>query len=208
MPISIVGLDLAKRVFQVHLVDQATGEIKRKTLRRGQLLTFFANLQRSIVAMEACGSAHYWARELMTLGHEVRLISAQFVKPFLKGNKTDAADAQAIWEAAQRPGMRFVAVKPVEQQSVLGLHRVRQQLVKSRTMRVNKLHGVMAEFGVALSSDWSRALKEAAVHLAAIVPPSSTKCGRYCSSKVLLLESDPPASRGSSRSCSVRLASC
>jgi len=144
---TIYGLDLAKRVMQLHWVDWETGEIHRKQLRRGKLLEFFVNREPGIVAMEACGSAHYWARELRKLGHEVRLIAAQFVRPFVKTNKTDAADAAAIWEAVQRPDMRFVAVKSVDQQSVLALHRMREQLVKIRTMQINAIRGLLYEFG-------------------------------------------------------------
>ena len=103
----------------------SSGEIQRKTLRRAQVSAFFARAPRGVVAMEACGSAHHWARLLQSLGHEVKLIAAQFVRPFVKTNKTDAADAQAIWEAAQRPDMRFVAVKSEQQQAVLSLHRLR-----------------------------------------------------------------------------------
>src|SRR5687767_10807439 len=123
-----IGLDIAKRVFQLHSVDPNRGEITQQTLKLSQVLRRFANLPVSVVAMEACCSAHYWARELAKLGHEVRVIAAQFVRPFVKGNKTDAADAQAIWEAAQRPGMRFVAAKSEEQQAVLGLHRLRKPM--------------------------------------------------------------------------------
>jgi len=144
------GLDLAKRVFQLHWVNRETGEICRRQLKRGQVLEFFANREPSVIAMEACGSAHYWARKLAGLGHEVRLIAAQFVRPFVKGNKTDAADAQAIWEAAQRPGMKFVAVKSEGQQGVLVLHRMRAQLVKIRTMQINQLRGLLYEFGADL----------------------------------------------------------
>jgi transposase len=144
------GLDLAKRVMQVHWVDGETGEICRRQLKRGQVLEFFARRAPAVIAMEACGSAHYWGRKLKGLGHQVRLIAAQFVRPFVKTNKTDAADAQAIWEAAQRPGMRFVAVKSEGQQAVLMLHRMREQLVKMRTMQVNQLRGLLYEFGAEL----------------------------------------------------------
>lgn len=157
-----IGLDIAKRVFQVHSVDPDTGEMSQQRLKRSQVLKYFANRAVSVVAMEACGSAHYWARELSKLGHEVRLIAAQFVRPFVKGNKTDAADAEAIWEAAQRPGMRFVAVKSEEQQAVLALHRLREQRVKTRSMLVNQLHGLMGEYGVALSKGWTVMLRQAA----------------------------------------------
>jgi transposase len=156
-----IGFDLAKRVFQLHSVDPDTGEIAQQTLKRSQVLRHFAKRPASVVAMEACGSAHYWARELAKLGHEVRLIAAQFVRPFVKGNKTDAADAQAIWEAAQRPAMRFVAVKSEEQQAVLALHRLREQRVKMRGMLVNQLHGLMGEYGVNLPKGWTVMLKQA-----------------------------------------------
>jgi transposase len=157
-----IGFDLAKRVFQVHAVDPDTGEVTQLTLKRSQVLRYFVNRPVSVVAMEACGSAHYWARELSKLGHEVRLIAAQFVRPFVKGNKTDAADAEAIWEAAQRPRMRFVAVKSEEQQAVLALHRLREQRVKMRSMFVNQLHGLMGEYGLALPKGWAVMLKQAA----------------------------------------------
>lgn len=145
-----VGLDLAKRVFQAHWVDETTGEIFTKKLSRAKMAEFFARFPKSTVVMEACGSAHHWARKLKSFGHEVKLISAQFVRPYVKTNKTDEADAQGIWEAAQRPGMRFVAVKSEDQQAVLALHRMRQLLVKFRTMQSNQLRGILYEFGVEL----------------------------------------------------------
>ena len=150
MKITTFGLYLAKRVLQLHWVNVESGEICRRQLKRGQVLEFFANREPSVIAMEACGSAHYWARKLAGLGHEVWLIAAQFVRPFVKGNKTDASDAQAIWEAAQRPGMKFVAVKSEGQQGVLMLHRMRAQLVKIRTMQINQLRGLLYEFGADL----------------------------------------------------------
>lgn len=152
------GLDLAKRVMQVHWVDVETGEICRRQLKRGQVLEFFARRAPAVIAMEACGSAHYWGRKLTGLGHQVRLIAAQFVRPFVKTNKTDAADAQAIWEAAQRPGMRFVAVKSEGQQAVLMLHRMREQLVKMRTMQANQLRGLLYEFGAELPAGRGKAI--------------------------------------------------
>ncbi len=160
MKVTIYGLDLAKRVMQLHWVDWDTGEIHRKQVKRGKLLEFFVNREPGIIAMEACGSAHYWARELGKLGHEVRLIAAQFVRPFVKTNKNDAADAAAIWEAVQRPDMRFVAVKSVEQQSVLTLHRVREQLIKIRTMQINAIRGLLYEFGADLPQGRERGMKE------------------------------------------------
>lgn len=159
MKVTTFGLDLAKRVFQLHWVDLETGEICRRQLKRDQVAEFFAQRAPAVVAMEACGSAHYWARKLKALGHEVRLIATQFVRPFVKTNKTDAADAQAIWEAAQRPAMKFVAVKSEAQQSVLMLHRMRQQLVKMRTMQVNQLRALLYEFGCALPQGRQRGLE-------------------------------------------------
>jgi transposase len=150
MKVTTFGLDLAKRVFQLHWVDMETGEICRRQLRRSEVVEFFANRAPALIAMEACGSAHHWARKFMVLGHEVKLIAAQFVRPFVKSNKTDAADAQAIWEAVQRPGMKFVAVKNEAQQAVLTLHRMREQLVKMRTMQTNQLRGLLYEFGMDL----------------------------------------------------------
>lgn len=160
------GLDLAKRVMQVHWVDGETGEICRRQLKRGQVLEFFARRAPAVIAMEACGSAHYWGRKLTALGHQVRLIAAQFVRPFVKSNKTDAADAQAIWEAAQRPGMKFVALKSEGQQAVLMLHRMRSQLVKMRTMQTNQLRGLLYEFGAELPSGRQAGLQRIPVELA------------------------------------------
>jgi transposase len=159
MNVTTYGLDLAKRAFQVHWVEPDTGELKRKALLRADVAAFFARRAPGVVAMEACGSAHYWGRVLSGLGHQVRLIAAQFVKPFVKTNKTDAADAEAIWEAAQRPGMRFVALKSVEQQAVLSLHRMRAQLVKIRAMQAYQVRSLLYEFGVVAPKGF-RALKE------------------------------------------------
>src|SRR5450631_413859 len=154
MNVTTYGLDLAKRVFQVHWIEPDTGEVKRKTLRRTELCAFFARRQAGIVAMEACGSAHHWGRAFGGLGHQVRLIAAQFVRPFVKTNKTDAADAEAIWEAAQRPGMRFVALKSEEQQAILSLHRMRAQLVKMRAMQAFQVRSLLYEFGVVAPKGW------------------------------------------------------
>lgn len=166
MNVTTFGLDLAKRVMQLHWVDGETGEICRRQLKRGQVLEFFARRAPAVIAMEACGSAHYWGRKFEALGHQVRLIAAQFVRPFVKTNKTDAADAQAIWEAAQRPGMRFVALKSEGQQSVLMLHRMREQLVKMRTMQVNQLRGLLYEFGAELPPGRSAGLERIPEELA------------------------------------------
>lgn len=148
MKITTIGLDLAKNVFQVHGVDSSGKTVLRKQLKRDQMATFFAKLAPCLVGMEACGSAHYWARKLQGLGHTVRLMAPQFVKPYVKANKNDAADAEAICEAVTRPNMRFVPVKNVEQQAVLALHRVRQGLVKARTAQANQIRGLLSEFGL------------------------------------------------------------
>ena len=161
MNVTTYGLDLAKRVFQVHWAEAETGEVMHKTLARAQVEGFFAQRTRGVVAMEACGSAHHWGRALVGLGHEVKLIAAQFVRPFVKTNKTDAADAQAIWESAQRPGMRFVALKSEEQQAVLGLHRVRAQCVKMRTMQAHQVRGLLYEFGIVVPQGWRALLAQA-----------------------------------------------
>ena len=146
--ITTIGLDLAKTVFQVHGIDEAGGVVVRKQRRRGQMLMFFAGLPPCLVGMKACATAHYWARELTALGHEVRLMPPQYVKAYVKRNKNDAADAEAICEAVRRPSMRFVPVKTTEQQATLMLHRGRELLVRQRTMTVNALRGHLAELGV------------------------------------------------------------
>jgi transposase len=154
--ITTVGLDLAKSVFQVHAADSAGVPVLRKKLRRGQVLTFFAGLSPCLIGLEACASAHHWARELQALGHEVRLIPPQYVKPFVKTNKNDAADAEAICEALVRPTMRFAAVKSADQQSVLMLHRARELLVRQRTMLINALRGHCGEFGIVVAQGASK----------------------------------------------------
>lgn len=145
-----VGLDLAKNVFQLHGADAHGRVLFRKKLQRSQMLRFFAKLPPCLVAMEACGSAHHWGRQLVALGHQVRLIAPQYVKPYVKSQKNDAADAAAICEAASRPHMRFVALKSAQQQSLLALHTVRQGLVKQRTALSNQIRGLLAEFGLVL----------------------------------------------------------
>jgi len=150
MQITTIGLDLAKSVFQVHCVDEHGHVVKRRKLRRGEVIGFFAALAPCLVGMEACGGAHYWARRLAQFGHEVRLMPPQYVKPYVKTNKNDARDAEAICEAVRRPAMRFVPVKSVEQQAVLSLHRARQGFVRARTAQSNQLRGLLAEFGLVL----------------------------------------------------------
>ena len=143
----MIGLDIAKSVFQVH-GEESGKVVLQKRLRRSQMTAFFAELPRSLVGIEACGSAHYWARTLRDLGHDVRLIPAAYVKPFVRRNKTDARDAAAICAALGRPDMRFVAVKSVEQQAARGVERSRDLLVKQHTQLMNSVRSQLAEFGV------------------------------------------------------------
>lgn len=146
--VATVGLDLAKNVFQVHAIGADGAVLIRRKLRRSEVIRFFAELPPCLVGMEACASAHHWARELMAIGHEVRLMPPAYVKPYVKRGKTDAADAEAICEAVTRPTMRFVAVKSVEQQAVLMLHKSRDLMVRQRTMLINALRGHLAEYGI------------------------------------------------------------
>jgi transposase len=151
MKITTVGIDLAKDVFQVHGVDAHGKAVLRKQLKRKDVMSFFANLEPCLIGMEACGSSHYWARKLAALGHTVRLMAPQFVKPYVKTNKSDRNDAEAICEAVARPNMRFVPVKTGEQQAVLSVHRARQGFVKARTAQANQIRGLLAEFGIVIA---------------------------------------------------------
>ena len=144
---TVVGVDTAKRVFQLHWVDMETGEIVDLKLTRAKFLEHFANCTPCVIAMEACGGTQHWARQLQELGHEARLLPAKAVRPFVSGNKNDARDAQAIWTAVQQPGVKTVAIKSEEQQAILAMHRMRQQLVKFRTAQINGLRGLLTEFG-------------------------------------------------------------
>ena len=148
MKITTVGIDLAKAVFQVHGIDEHGKAVLKKQLKREQMAAFFVNLPPCLIGMEACGSAHHWARKLQGMCHTVKLMAPQFVKPYVKTNKNDAADAEAICEAVGRPNMRFVPIKNVEQQAVLALHRVRQGFVKARTAQANQIRGLLCEFGI------------------------------------------------------------
>lgn len=148
METTTVGIDLAKNVFQVHGINTHGKVELKKQLKRDQMAAFFVNLPVCLIGIEACGSAHHWARKLQSMGHTVRLIAPQFVKPYVKTNKNDVADAEAICEAVGRPNMRFVPVKDVEQQAVLALHRVRQGFIKARTAQANQIRGLLAEFGL------------------------------------------------------------
>jgi transposase len=150
MQIATIGLDLAKNVIQLHAVNQHGRTVAKKALKRDQVLPFLANVTPCLIGMEACSSSHYWARKLQTLGHTVRLMAPQFVKPYVKTNKNDAADAEAICEAVGRPNMRFVPIKNIEQQAVLSLHRARQGFVKARTAQANQIRGMLVEYGITL----------------------------------------------------------
>ena len=148
MNIKRIGIDLAKQVFQLHGVDGQEKVVLRKQLRRVQLLDYFMKLPPCLIGMEACGGAHYWARELQKLGHTVKLMAPQFVKPYVKSNKNDANDAEAICEAVARPNMRFVAIKTIAQQDIQAIHRIRSELVQQRTAKVNQIRGLLAEYGI------------------------------------------------------------
>jgi len=144
---SVVGLDIAKQVFQLHTVDMDTGEIVNVQIKRAKVMEHFTNRQPCLIAIEACGGAHHWARELTGLGHSVRLLHAKAVRPFVSGNKTDATDARAIWLAVQQPGVKLVGIKTAAQQATLALHRQRELMMKMRIMQTNALRGLLYEFG-------------------------------------------------------------
>ncbi|WFP48957.1 IS110 family transposase [Methylomonas sp. EFPC3] len=148
MNVKRIGIDLAKQVFQVHGVDSHEQTVLKKKLKREQMLPFFRDLPACLIGLEACSSAHHWGRELEKLGHTVKLIAPQFVKPYVKANKNDANDAEAICEAVSRPTMRFVAIKTVAQQDLQATHRIRSQLVSQRTEKANQIRGLLAEYGI------------------------------------------------------------
>lgn len=148
--INVVGIDLAKSIFQVCCADNKGKIILNRSLRRAQILKFFSNLKPVLVGMESCSSSHYWARELTKLGHEVKLMPPQYVKPYVKTNKNDAADAEAICEAVTRPNMRFVSVKSPEQQALLLIHREREGVIRDRTSLINRIRASMQEFGISV----------------------------------------------------------
>lgn len=151
MNIKRIGIDLAKSVFQLHGVDSHEKVVLRKQMNRSQMLAYFKNLPACLIGMEACSGAHYWAREFSRMGHCVKLIAAQFVKPYVKSGKNDANDAEAICEAVGRPSMRFVAIKTVDQQVMQSEHRIRSRLVRARTSLGNEIRGLLAEFGIVVS---------------------------------------------------------
>ncbi len=146
--ITTVGLDLAKKFFHVMCCDEQGKVVKKRMLKRDQVLAFFAPLERCLIGMEACASAHYWARQLAALGHEVKLVPAQYVKAYVRGNKNDYNDALAISEAVTRPQMRFVSVKTVAQQDVQALHRLRERCIQTRTGLCNQIRGLVGEYGL------------------------------------------------------------
>ena len=148
MQVSTIGIDLAKNVFQVHGVDNAGKVVITRQLRRKQVIDFLSKIPACLVGMEACGTAHYWAREISKLGHGVRLMPPSYVKGYVKRSKNDAADAAAICEAVTRPSMRFVPIKSADQQSLLMLHRTRDLLIRQRTQLINALRGQLSEHGV------------------------------------------------------------
>jgi len=152
MNLTPVGIDIAKSVFQLHYVDAETGEIVNRPIKRARFLEHFANRAPCLIGMEACGGAQHWARELIKMGHQVKLMPAEFAKAFNIRNKNDAADARALWLAVQQPS-KAVAIKTEAQQAVLALHRMRQQLVKFRTMQINSLRGLLTEYGEVMGGD-------------------------------------------------------
>ena len=165
----VVGVDIAKRVFQLHWIDVETGEIMSVQLKREKFLEHFANRAGCLIGMEACGGAQHWARKLIELGHAVKLLPAKMVKPFVGRNKSDAADARAIWTAVQQPAVKAVAVKSKAQQAVLALHRMRSQLVKFRTAQINGLRGLLAEYGEVMPQGRAGITKGIATALAQLV---------------------------------------
>src|SRR5210317_168777 len=159
MQVTTIGLDLAKNIFQVHGIDDHGEVVFNRALRRAQVLAFFERLEPCLVGIEACGTSHHWARELIKLGHNVKLIPPAYVKPYVKRGKSDAVDAAAICEAVTRPTMRFVEVKTPEQQAILAVHRTRDLIVKQRTQTINMLRAQLAEFGIILPQGVYHALK-------------------------------------------------
>lgn len=151
MSITTAGLDIAKSVFHLYIITKTGRLIKKKQLKRNQVLVYIAKLEPCIIVMEACGGANYWARKFISMGHEAKLIAPQYVKPFVKGNKNDYNDAEAIAEASQRSNMRFVPIKSIERQDIQNLHRQRELIKKSRTALVSQIRGLLAEYGIVIN---------------------------------------------------------
>jgi transposase len=160
MTVKTLGIDLAKNIFQLHGIDEHGKAILRKRLSRKKLPSFVAQLKPCLIGLEACSGAHYWARRFREFGHEVKLISPQFVKPYVKSNKNDYNDAEAICEAVTRPNMRFVAVKSVQQHDIQALHRIRERLIADRTALANQIRGLLAEYGITLPKGIQHVRKE------------------------------------------------
>jgi len=160
MNIKTLGIDIAKRVFELHGVDEKDKVVLKQRVSRGELVVTIAHLPPCLIGIEACSGAHYWARRFRALGHEVKLINPQFVKPYVKSNKNDSHDAQAICEAVGRPSMRFVAVKNVGQQDIQALHRIRERLVKDRTALVNQIRGLLTEYGIVIAQGIDKVRKQ------------------------------------------------
>ncbi|MES9856286.1 MAG: IS110 family transposase [Sedimenticola sp.] len=158
--VKVLGIDLAKQSFQLHGVDEAGQPVLKKKLSRKQLSAFVANLPECLIGLEACGGAHHWVRVFESYGHTVRMMAPQFVKPYVKSNKNDAVDAEAICEAVQRPSMRFVPAKGIEQQDIQSLHRIRSQLVARRTAQSNQIRGLLMEYGVIIPKGISYVRKQ------------------------------------------------
>src|SRR5687768_10057693 len=158
--ISVLGVDLAKNVFQLHGLDESGKTVLRRQLSRNKLLLFVANLPPCLIGMESCSGSNYWAREFEKLGHTFRQMAPQFVKPYVKSNKNDANDAEAIAEAVTRPNMRFVPIKSPEHHDLQTLHRVRQRLIRHRTALINEFHGLLIEYGITLSLGFTRMRQE------------------------------------------------
>ena len=186
-----IGLDIAKSVFQVHGIDAAGGVVIRRQVRRAHLLRFFAKLPECLIGIEACASAHYWGRELSKLGHHVRLMPPSYVKPYVKRQKDDAADAEAICEAVTRPTMRFVEIKSPEQQSVMVLHRVRMMLMRQRTQLSNAIRAHMAEFGLVapIGLEGLQSLIKLVETSEARVPEEACACLQLLATQLKLLNS-------------------
>ncbi len=179
MQIITIGVDLAKNVIQVHGVYEDGSVAFNKPLRRAQMLPFFAKIAPCLIGIEACASSHYWARELTTLGHEVKLMPATYVKAYVKRGKSDAADAAAICEAVTRPSMRFVAIKTEDQQAILSQHSVRQALISQRTQLINMIRGLLAEFGIIIPrgiDHLRRLAREMQVGELLEIPESAGRC--------------------------------
>jgi transposase len=169
----VVGVDIAKSVFQVYTIDKETGEVFNKPIKRPKFLEWFANRAPCLIGMEACGGSQHWARQLQEMGHEVKLMGGKMVKAFVCGNKNDAADAYAIYLAVQQPGVKAVAVKSEGQQAILALHRIRESLVKARTATINALRGLLAEYGEVFGTgrkSFDEGMKEALARLAERLP--------------------------------------